>query len=64
MNTRDLKEKTTEDLLQMIPAVERQLSDVRFNLAAGRVKNVKEARLLRRTIARVKTIVRERVTHT
>lgn len=52
-----------EDLLQTLPVVERQLSDVRFNLAAGRVKNVKEAKLLKRTIARIKTVMRERAAH-
>ncbi|OGZ44154.1 MAG: 50S ribosomal protein L29 [Candidatus Ryanbacteria bacterium RIFCSPHIGHO2_02_FULL_45_17b] len=60
MNIRDIKEKTIEELLQMLPTVERQLSDARFSLAAGRVKNVKEAGSLRRTIAQIKTVIHER----
>jgi len=60
MKTREIKEKTTEELLQMLPLVVKQLSDVRFGLAAGRVKNVKEAGSLRRTIAQIQTVVRER----
>jgi len=63
MKTREIKEKTTEELLQMLPAIARQLSDARFGLAAGRVKNVKEASLLRRSIAQIKTIVHERMAH-
>ena len=60
MKLQEIKEKTTEDLLQTLPGVEKQLSEVRFGLASSRVKNVKEAMLLRRTIARIKTILRER----
>ena len=57
---REIKEKTTEDLLRILPDIEKQLSEVRFGLAAGRIKNVKEAGLLRRTVARIKTVVHER----
>ncbi len=60
MNARTLKEKTTADLVQLLPGVEKQLCEARFGLAAGRVKNVKEAWKLRRTIARIKTILHER----
>ena len=60
MNIREVREKTVEDLVQALPAVEKQLGEVRFGLAAGRVKNVKEAQLLRRAIARIKTVLRER----
>lgn len=60
MKIREIKEKTTEDLLRILPDTEKQLSEVRFGLVAGRVKNVKEARLLRRTVARIKTVVHER----
>ncbi len=60
MKTRDIKEKTTEELLRILPVIEKQLSDARFNLAAGRVKNVKEAKLLRRAIACIKTVAHER----
>lgn len=60
MKVREIKEKTTEDLIRMLPEVEKQLSDTRFGLAAGRVKNVKEASQLRCTVARIKTILRER----
>jgi len=60
MKIREIKEKTTEDLLQILLGIEKQLSEVRFGLAAGRVKNVKEAGLLRRTVARIKTVVHER----
>ena len=38
MNIRDIKEKTIEELLQMLPTVERQLSDARFSL--GKIKTV------------------------
>lgn len=60
MKLREIKEKTPEDLSQILPTVEKRLSEVAFGLAAGRVKNVKEAASLRRTIARIKTILRER----
>ena len=60
MNIHEIKEKTTEDLLRILPDIEKQLSEVRFGLAAGRIKNVKEAGLLRRTVARIKTVVHER----
>ena len=60
MNIHEIKEKTTEDLLRILPDIEKQLNEVRFGLAAGRIKNVKEAGLLRRTVARIKTVVHER----
>lgn len=58
---RDLREKTTAELTRSLNDIQKKLSELYFDLAAGRVKNVKEAASLRRATARIRTLLGERV---
>lgn len=49
-----------EDLRQTLYGVQKRISELYFDLAAGRVKNVKEVSSLRRQAARINTILGER----
>lgn len=60
MKPRDAREKSIAELKTALHNVQKQLGDLHFDLAAGRIKNVKGAANLRREAARIKTIVRER----
>lgn len=60
MKPRDLREKADAELVAALQATQKRLSELYFDLAAGRVKNVKEVANLRREQARIKTIMRER----
>lgn len=50
-----LREKSKEELQQMVEGHRRMLRQLRFDLAAGKVKNVKEIRELKKTIAQILT---------
>lgn len=60
MTMQEIKQKTNEDLRQTLLDINKQLQQIRFGLTAGRIKNVKEGMMLRRIVARIKTIMRER----
>jgi ribosomal protein L29 len=60
MKYRELKDKTTAQLSAELHVVQKQVREVYFNLASGRVKNVKEAAALRRKIAQLNTALTER----
>lgn len=59
MKVAELRQKNMKELRVLQHETDEHLRAIRFDLAAGRVKNVKEARTLRRTIARVHTIISE-----
>ena len=61
MKIEEIKQKTSEELMENMREMQQKLREIRFGLAAGRVKDVKEGMQVRRTIARVKTVLRERV---
>ncbi len=60
MKAKDIREKTDAELSNALYAAQKRLSELYFDLAAGRVKNVKEASAIRREQARIKTVMRER----
>jgi len=60
MKARELREKTTVELEAALHAAHQRMSGLHFDLAAGRVKDVKEVSSLRREAARIKTLLRER----
>ena len=59
MKLTELRQKNTKELRALQHETDERLRTMRFDLAAGRGKNVKEAGTLRRTIARVHTIISE-----
>ncbi len=57
---RTLRENTTPQLMHELADATRQLYNQRFTFATQQVGDVKEIRNLRKEIARMKTILRER----
>jgi large subunit ribosomal protein L29 len=53
-----LKTKPVAEIAKLIAESQEKLRKLRFDLAAGKVKNVAELRSTRKSIARMKTCVR------
>lgn len=62
MNTDEIKSKTKSELDYELGKIKRELFDMRFKSATQSVANPAQIRVLRRTIARVNTILHERAT--
>ncbi|MDA1337245.1 MAG: 50S ribosomal protein L29 [bacterium] len=60
MKILELREKTEKELLEMMTALKEKGRELRFQHAAGKVKNTQEMHESRRTIAKIQTIMREK----
>ncbi len=60
MKVNDLREKTDSELQDEIGALKVELFNLRFQLATGQLENPMRIREVRKSIARCKTILRER----
>ena len=60
MKIEQIREMKTEDIIDEIRTQERTLMDLRMGNAIGTVDNPLEIRGGRRTVARMKTVLRER----
>ncbi|MDD3098364.1 MAG: 50S ribosomal protein L29 [Candidatus Pacebacteria bacterium] len=60
VKTKDLKLKSDEELNQLLSDSQKKLRELRFNLASGKVKNVRAIRVLKKDIARILTILNEK----
>jgi large subunit ribosomal protein L29 len=60
VNAKDLREKSDEELAELIGERRDELMHFRLQMATGAVDNVRASRVARREIARVKTILNER----
>ena len=60
MKARELRELSTEELQQKDRELVEELFNLRFQLATGQIEKVGRISMVRRDIARVKTIQRER----
>ena len=58
MNIRDIKTKSTEELLKLLHEKQASVLNFRFRVSGGRVKNVSELRETRKDIARVLTLLK------
>ena len=56
----EIRQRTVEELAQNLQSAEEELRDLRFRLSGARLKNVREIRTVRRYIARLKTVSREK----
>ena len=54
-----LKSKSKEELDKLLLDSSKKLQDLQFNLAAGKVKNVRSVRALKKDIARILTLLNE-----
>jgi large subunit ribosomal protein L29 len=60
MKAQELKKKSTEELNKLLNDKKSQAVSLKVNIASGNVKNVRELRGLKKDIARMLTILKER----
>lgn len=58
MKTEDLRELTAEELSQKVKDSQRELFNLRFQLATGQLKNYKRIKDVKKNIARLLTVLR------
>jgi len=58
MKIQELRQKNKVELQKILQDNREKLRQLRFDLAAGKVKNVREIRLIKKDIARILTILR------
>jgi len=63
MKTKELQKLTDLELKKALEQNQEKLRSLRFDLASGKVKNVREIRETRKTVARVYTLLKERKIH-
>ena len=60
MTVKEIREKSNTELLQEIETLKDELFNLRFQQATGSLENTARIRTVRKSIARIKTIIRER----
>jgi len=60
MKVKDVQDLSNAELKQKLDALKDELFNLRFQLATGQLENPMRIREVRITIARIKTIIRER----
>ena len=60
MKAKDIREMSAAELDQKVAALKDELFNLRFQLATGQLENPKRISEVKKTIARIKTIQRER----
>lgn len=60
MKTREIKEKSTAELEKILPESCDKLRELNFKDANKQLKDVRQLRKLKKTIAKIKTILKER----
>lgn len=60
MKAAELRELSDEELRSKLRELQEELFNLRFQLATGQIENVGRIRTVRRDIARLKTIQRQR----
>lgn len=60
MRVKEIRQKTIEDLRKLEKELREKLRGLRFDFASGKVKNVREIREIKKDIARILTVIREK----
>ncbi|MBD8007225.1 MULTISPECIES: 50S ribosomal protein L29 [Bacillaceae] len=60
MKAKEIRDLTTAEIEQNIKSLKEELFNLRFQLATGQLENTARIREVRKGIARMKTIIRER----
>jgi large subunit ribosomal protein L29 len=60
MKAKEIRDLTTAEIEQKIKSLKEELFNLRFQLATGQLENTARIREVRKSIARMKTIIRER----
>jgi len=60
MKANEIKDLTTAEIEQNVKSLKEELFNLRFQLATGQLENTARIREVKKSIARMKTIVRQR----
>jgi ribosomal protein L29 len=60
MKIREIRAKSTQELKEMYEDLTQKLRDLNFKLASGQLKDVREVRKAKKTIAQILTVLKER----
>ncbi len=60
MNANDLREKTVDELRDLLASMKKESFNLRFQQATGQMENTSGIKAARRNAARVKTILNEK----
>ncbi len=60
MKVKDVRDLNEQELEEKVKELKEELFNLRFQLATGQLENVMRIKEVRRSIARVKTVLRER----
>ena len=60
MNVKEIRDKSSDELLKTLDESKKELFDLRFERATGSIDNPMRIRELRKTIARILTVLKER----
>ncbi|OGC50667.1 50S ribosomal protein L29 [candidate division WWE3 bacterium RIFCSPLOWO2_01_FULL_37_15] len=61
MKVTDLRNKNEQELKELIQKTRKELEELVTNIIKGKEKNVKKVRPLRKEVARIKTVISEKV---
>jgi large subunit ribosomal protein L29 len=59
MKMSEIKQRSKKELREVLAEKREKLRELRFELAAGKVKNVREIRIIKKDIARILTFLSE-----
>lgn len=60
MTVQDIRNTETQELLNKVEEYKKELFGLRFQQATGQLENPARIRTVRKNIARIKTVIRER----
>ncbi|KOO40875.1 50S ribosomal protein L29 [Priestia koreensis] len=60
MKANEIRDLTTAEIEQKVKALKEELFNLRFQLATGQLENTARIREVRKSIARMKTVIRQR----
>ncbi|PIY96352.1 MAG: 50S ribosomal protein L29 [Candidatus Kerfeldbacteria bacterium CG_4_10_14_0_8_um_filter_42_10] len=60
MKIKELREKSDAELQKLLKSTREHLREVRFKVASEQLKNVREIRVDRKTVAKILTVEKER----
>jgi len=60
MKIAEIRKKSGSELEKLLGESRRKLRALRFDLVSGKVKNIREIRKIKKSIARILTILKER----
>ena len=62
MKVKEIRELTTAEMLDQEKQLKEELFNLRFQLATGQLENTARIKEVRKSIARIKTVLREQAT--